>query len=200
MLWTVRKVGKGVGSLFVSSGDEQFHDHSKITPFTLQLLSASNLLASDTNGLSDPYVVLKLGDSRQWRSTIASRTLNPVWSDQSHMVEGQCLDLLKWMVIEVWDSDVTSADDPLGLCMLPIQQLLVANGPVEIPLGRASPRLKAAGSIRVELIGERAIVDSSTTLASDATRFAALCQEADSTPNAVGLHIASHERLEVSLV
>ena len=204
MLSTVKKVGKGVGSLFVSNNEEAPDMYStKITAISLHVLSASDLIASDANGLSDPYVVIKLGESRQWRSVIATKTLDPVWEDQRHTLDGMPLALLPWVTLEVWDSDVASADDPLGMCLLPVQQLLAAGGPLEIPLGRASPRLKAKGSVTVELhalpTGSPNDEAETSPLPEDAVRFAALCQEADSAPDAAGLHIARHERLEVCI-
>ena len=119
MLSTVKKVGKGVGSLFVSNNEEAPDLYAtKMTAISLHVLSAADLIASDANGFSDPYVVVKLGDSRQWRSVTANRTLNPVWEDQRHTIDGMPLALLPYVTLEVWDSDVTSADDPLGMCLL----------------------------------------------------------------------------------
>ncbi|KAL1525311.1 hypothetical protein AB1Y20_020172 [Prymnesium parvum] len=215
MLMTVKKVGKGVGSLFaLSTSDEGFSmfAHDRHSELTIHVLSATELLSSDANGLSDPYVVIRVGEARQWRSAVISRTLNPVWDEQQYTFEQPPSHLL-WLVLEVWDSDVASTDDPLGRCLLPVQQLLEAKRPVDVPLGRESPRHSAKGQVTVQLrcsslpAPERTLPDGSfkreaagkCDLPADAARFAAHCLHVDSAPRALRPPAALAERLEVCI-
>lgn len=47
----------------------------------VQLLRAKGLLAADSNGFSDPYAKLSLGEQKQ-RSRTIRKTLNPVWNSE----------------------------------------------------------------------------------------------------------------------
>ena len=46
------------------------------------ILRATNLPAGDSNGLSDPYVVVYLGSKDVARSSTVMETLNPVWNER----------------------------------------------------------------------------------------------------------------------
>lgn len=48
---------------------------------TVTLISGQGLLAADSNGLSDPYCILRLGNSRK-KSRVIPMTLNPVWEQE----------------------------------------------------------------------------------------------------------------------
>ena len=57
------------------------------------LKEAKNLPAADSNGLSDPYAVLKLGkETRQ--SMIQYDTLNPQWSEKFDFVKVSLVKIL----------------------------------------------------------------------------------------------------------
>jgi hypothetical protein len=78
------------------------------------LLNGRDLLSADWNGLSDPYCLVRVHHSRQWRSVTRFKTLNPDWNDKGYL-EGYLEDQMrKPMKIYVYDRDVLSFNDPIG--------------------------------------------------------------------------------------
>ncbi len=63
--------------------------------FTVLLKSASHLIAADTNGLSDPFVIVTLGREnaphRKQTSKTIPKTLNPVWNETFKFSENKLL-------------------------------------------------------------------------------------------------------------
>lgn len=213
MLSTVKKVGKGVGSLFASNASEEAQAGLALPPsqaaLTFYLHSASLLIPSDPTGFADTFAVLRVGEARQWRSGVISRTNSPVRHRQRHTLELPPSHLV-WLSLELWDSDVSSAENAQGRCVLPVAQLLRANGPVEVELGRDSPRQSVGGNVCIELrsmVVESASLDSAllveqageggSSRCEDCVRFGELCEQADAAPGAVGVGISPNEMLEV---
>ena len=84
----------------------------------VEIVEARDLLASDRNGFSDPYVIIDktAGLPNGAKTPIIKKTLNPVWNFKTVL----CVDpSFKKIKFRVFDWDRFSSDDPLGTCSFP---------------------------------------------------------------------------------
>ncbi|XP_015785297.1 multiple C2 and transmembrane domain-containing protein isoform X1 [Tetranychus urticae] len=86
----------------------------------LHLQSASNLLAKDSCGTSDPYVKLKFGNKQVYKSKIIPKNLNPVWDEYTVLA---IEDVFQPLSIKVYDHDFGLTDDYLGTATLDLTRL-----------------------------------------------------------------------------
>jgi len=81
---------------------------------TLRILEGRNLKAMDSNGLSDPYIIVRVGKT-EFVTKIKYRTLNPVWNEtfELQLPAKEYVDVR----LTVMDNDLVGADDLIGEAM-----------------------------------------------------------------------------------
>mmetsp|Transcript_9103 Transcript_9103/g.19638 ORF Transcript_9103/g.19638 Transcript_9103/m.19638 type:complete len:1110 (-) Transcript_9103:11-3340(-) len=89
----------------------------------VEIIEARGLLAADSNGLSDPYCILKVRQAKR-KTQVIQKTLTPVWN-QPFVFGGdnnsqEIISLDDIVTIIVKDKDNVGFDDDLGLIEIPL--------------------------------------------------------------------------------
>jgi len=85
----------------------------------LDKLGATGLKAADIGGTSDPYAILRVRGAQVGKTKVIDKTLNPSWKDDfSHKFLPT--DVLE---VNIYDKDKIGKDDPLGNCVIPMNQV-----------------------------------------------------------------------------
>ncbi|XP_031668752.1 multiple C2 and transmembrane domain-containing protein 2 isoform X1 [Oncorhynchus kisutch] len=112
----------------------------------VKIIKATDLLAADLNGKSDPFCVLELGNDRLQTHTIY-KTLNPNWNKVFTFPVKDIHDILD---LTIFDEDGDKAPDFLGKVAIPL--LSIHNGqPICCPLKKEDLGCLSKGSISLEL-------------------------------------------------
>eukprot|EP01123_Difflugia_compressa_P008302 TRINITY_DN2435_c0_g2_i1.p1 TRINITY_DN2435_c0_g2~~TRINITY_DN2435_c0_g2_i1.p1 ORF type:complete len:150 (-),score=37.13 TRINITY_DN2435_c0_g2_i1:203-652(-) len=101
----------------------------KQTYFVIGILEARGLRAADSNGKSDPFVVVRINGQKAHKTNVISKNLNPVWHEKLYvgtLKKGASVpvtpELMKDLsvVVSVWDHDTVSIGTPdfLGVVTL----------------------------------------------------------------------------------
>ncbi|KAM3625503.1 uncharacterized protein V6R79_013103 [Siganus canaliculatus] len=112
----------------------------------VKVIKASDLLAADLNGKSDPFCVLELGNDRLQTHTIY-KSLYPEWNKVFTMPVKDIHDVL---VVTIFDDDGDKAPDFLGKVAIPL--LSIRRGQqIAFPLKKEDLGRLSKGSITLEL-------------------------------------------------
>jgi len=91
-------------------------------PGVLVTLSrAEDLAAKDSNGLSDPFVVLRVGKLSKYKSSVVAKSLNPIWDEECFLAAPE--NTAVPLTVEVWDKDLLGSS-LIGTAELDISMLL----------------------------------------------------------------------------
>ena len=113
----------------------------------VKISQAFNLTAVDSNGLSDPYCILKLNNQKKTTSVV-SECLNPLWNEYfEFFVNSIYFDIL---YIDCMDKDKLSKDDLIGSVKIELRNLIM--GKInELKLNLKDKDNKFSGSLLLSL-------------------------------------------------
>ena len=107
---------------------------------TVHVHEAAQLRAADTNGRSDPYVLVKPGGYMGKRTRCVLRSLAPAWNQDLSFdgpLVGFCLLPLK---LKVFDRDILSLNDPLGSVAVSLDGFRGEGAASQLTNGLGAPR------------------------------------------------------------
>ncbi|KAJ9060951.1 phosphatidylserine decarboxylase [Entomophthora muscae] len=90
------------------------------TTVRVQILQGRDLAPKDSNGLSDPYIVVRLNNKKLNTKTV-SETLNPIWNETLSFTFKDDM-FPQFIQIICWDADFISRDF-MGQITIPIKDL-----------------------------------------------------------------------------
>ncbi|CCH59453.1 hypothetical protein TBLA_0B06290 [Henningerozyma blattae CBS 6284] len=87
----------------------------------LDIISASNLIAADRSGTSDPYVLIFIDGLKMYKSKIVEKTLDPIWNESVKLyIPSRAHSTI---LIKLYDWDMVSSDDFLGETLLDVSKM-----------------------------------------------------------------------------
>jgi len=122
----------------------------------IKALQGKDLAPKDTNGKSDPYLVILYG-SQQFKTKCIKKTLNPVWTDQTFVIAAD--PNIPQILVECWDYDRVGTHDFMGEFLVNVSSLPDDGSPLrkhyELELTQSKNKLKktthVSGTIELEV-------------------------------------------------
>ncbi|KAH8977818.1 C2 domain-containing protein [Lactarius hatsudake] len=156
-----------ITQLWTREGSSLGDSTSGETPVVIlrvQVLSCHDLKAKDSNGYSDPFVIVSIL-GKQSSTPVCKRSLNPVYEQKDatfdfpiHISES-FLNMLGTLNFAVWDQD-TIRNDFLGKCSLPVHQWIRGtafafndrnNLPLSVDLASSHSATPVCGTMRIKV-------------------------------------------------
>lgn len=117
-------------SIVELTGSDLMQDTGKLK---LNILNGRNLLSADSNGKSDPFVVLKLNGNTIFKSDKIMKTLNPDWNEET-ILPVPSLKRSR-LSVEVYDFDIAGDDDFIGSGSIDLHKFIENNKcDLQVPL------------------------------------------------------------------
>jgi synaptotagmin-1 len=161
----VERLSTQGGLTFSVTWEEVLPHELRLGKMQVRVERATDLLAADRNGLSDPYCKLTwLG--QKGRTKIVHKSLNPVW-EETFSFAGVLHELLSCPLrLRLYDHDRLGRDDPLGEARVSLRphssggaldvQLTV---PIELPEHGSTQRVSSSVSLHVTWREEQGAVE-----------------------------------------
>lgn len=121
--------------------------------FAVRVLEARGLSPKNANGLSDPYVVLKMGLQRKQQTSVKSQTLEPRWNETFVFSASENQARAQTIKISVRSKDFFFRTHEIGRAALDLRFYRDFSEPVWIPLINAQGhKTKERGELLVQMI------------------------------------------------
>lgn len=118
--------------------------------FSVRILEARNLVPKNANGLSDPYVVLKMPLQRKQQTTVKGKTLDPRWNEDFVFPFSGKARTLK---ISVRSKDFFFRTHEIGRAEIDLRYYRDYSEPVWVPLvNKQDKKTKERGGLLLQLI------------------------------------------------
>ena len=114
---------KQITGLLTAKSKQDTADDPTCGFLDVELLEGHDLIAADSNGKSDPYVVVKVGDKSVAKTSIKNATLDPAWNEH-YRIPWTMNDDPDLLTFRVFDHDQVGGDDPLGWYSLSLRESL----------------------------------------------------------------------------
>lgn len=114
--------------------DDVARETKAIGVVVVRIHRAEGLEAQDSNGKSDPYIVVAMSKFGKpiFSTRIIERTLDPIFEETCFvLVTPEALRSKERLSLQIWDSDRLTADDELGRVEFDLQDLVRNSGSME---------------------------------------------------------------------